>query len=492
MRRRIGALDRGCSTRETSSHGRPERVHRCVTPIPPGGLDANLSLGALLRRAGRSFLKPVPDAVRDAVERRRQALPESIRSPEQIIGRTSPGCAATWGIFERCNYSCTACYLSDDANRARPLPFEAVRAQLDAIRADLGPGGNTQITSGEVALLPVEDLVRILRYCREIDLAPMVMTNGQVFLDDAKYLERLVVEGGLDKIAVHVDSTQRGRPGWRAGISERELLPAREASARLIREVRQRTGRPLHAAHTVTVTEQNLHEIPEVVRWTVENADAFRMLSLQPVARIGRTTTNGAKPMREEVWQNVCDGLGSNANRSGWRFGHPECNDVAVLLLVAAGSQRRVIESVRADSAFDRWFLRSALNGSMGGFRPDDGPSPVVLANLMGRLVRDPRMLVQGPIYAAYRVWTERGSLAALAGALVRGRRVSVRPFVVVVHHFMQTDELETPKGRERLAACAFRVPIDGRMVSMCEVNASGMRKELTRRLKAGPRESVR
>lgn len=457
-----------------------------AAPIPEPGS----SLRGLLRRARDNFVRPVPEAARAAVARRWEGLPEAVRFPEQILGQASAGCGATWGVSERCNYACTACYLAADANRAPPMAFEEVRAQLDTLREYLGPGGNTQITSGEVTLLPVEDLVRILRYCRKIDLAPMVMTNGQVFLDDPSYLERLVVDGGLDNVAIHVDATQRGRKGWRPGITERELMPAREESARLIRAVRAKTGRRLHAAHTVTVTERNLHEIPDVVRWAVENSDAFRLLSLQPMAAVGRTVEGDGQAAPDAVWQAVCDGLGQVVNARGWPFGHPDCNDVAVLLLARAGADRRVIESVRAGRKLDRWFFRRLMSGNLRGFRTDDGPLPVVGANLLGRLVRDPRMLFEAPVYGVGRAWTERRVLAELAFALMRGKRIALRPFVVVVHRFMDAAELATPKGRERLEACAFRVPVDGRMVSMCEVNATSIRRDLTARLQS-PRLEV-
>lgn len=39
--------------------------------------------------------------------------------------------------------------------------------------------------------------------------------------------------------------------------------------------------------------------------------------------------------------------------------------------------------------------------------------------------------------------------------------------------------ELATPAGQEREAACVFRVPVGGRMVSMCRVNANGLRDDL-------------
>jgi hypothetical protein len=57
----------------------------------------------------------------------------------------------------------------------------------------------------------------------------------------------------------------------------------------------------------------------------------------------------------------------------------------------------------------------------------------------------------------------------------------SLRPryFCIVSHHFMSATELATPLGEERLAACAFRVPVDGRLESMCKVNASGLRERV-------------
>jgi hypothetical protein len=40
----------------------------------------------------------------------------------------------------------------------------------------------------------------------------------------------------------------------------------------------------------------------------------------------------------------------------------------------------------------------------------------------------------------------------------------------------MSAAELATPAGRERAGLCVFQVPIGDRLVSMCEVNALGIR----------------
>jgi hypothetical protein len=36
---------------------------------------------------------------------------------------------------------------------------------------------------------------------------------------------------------------------------------------------------------------------------------------------------------------------------------------------------------------------------------------------------------------------------------------------------------MKTAQGQERLATCAFRVPINGQLESMCAINASDLRK---------------
>jgi len=48
----------------------------------------------------------------------------------------------------------------------------------------------------------------------------------------------------------------------------------------------------------------------------------------------------------------------------------------------------------------------------------------------------------------------------------------------------MTRDELSTPLGRERVASCAFRVPLGESMVSMCEVNALGLRDRFYREIR--------
>ena len=59
----------------------------------------------------------------------------------------------------------------------------------------------------------------------------MLMTHGQTLIEQPGFLERLVVEGGLRQISVHVEMTQAGRHGYPIGRikSEADLHPVRQA-----------------------------------------------------------------------------------------------------------------------------------------------------------------------------------------------------------------------------------------------------------------------
>ena len=193
-----------------------------------------------------SIVRPVPAERRRRSRERFEALPASLQTEEQIIGLAHHSCGATHGVMERCDLACTSCYLGEEANASQPLDEAETYRQLDKLREFLGPQGKAQITSGEVTLLPREVLGRYVRYALDIGLDPMVMTHGRRFLEEPEYLRELVEQDGLEKISIHVDSTQRGREEWHPFCTEAELHPLRDRYARLIRDTRKLTGRKLH------------------------------------------------------------------------------------------------------------------------------------------------------------------------------------------------------------------------------------------------------
>ena len=428
---------------------------------------------------------PIGKGRREANSRIFTGLPENLQTPFQALGVQQSGCAATYNIMERCNFSCTACYLTKEANQTPALPFDEVCRQIDDIREYLGPGGNIQITAGEVTLMPVEDLVRIIKYAASKELSPMVMSHGDTFRTDGEYLRRLMVEGGLEKVAIHVDTTQRGRKKLNIAKREKDLKEVdlhvlRDEFADMIRDIRQSTGRPLSAAHTFTIDDNNFDEVPDVMRWVVDNSDAFRLISFQPTADVGRTRTGAVTGRRDRIWEKICEGVGLDLNRHPFHFGHPDCNFMGLFFVVKFAGETHLVEVHRQNNTVDRLFIQRLLQGPLAGFNTDGlKAGGQQLAYLLGHIAQDPTHIPELAAFGAFRAFGERKWIPRLIKAMATGKEWSINPCAIIVHNFMSREELDTPLGRARLEACAFRLPVEGEMIPMCQMNGTDLRQDL-------------
>jgi hypothetical protein len=443
------------------------------------------------RRMWDLFRDPATMEKRRLLADRWEGLDPAIRLPGQGLGQKATGCGATIGIQPRCDFSCTGCYLGAEANRIPALPTDAILAQLDQLRAWLGPKSNVQITDGEVTLRPVEELTRILRYARSIGVVPMVMTHGDSFRRQPGLLERLVEEGGLTEVSIHVDITQRGRDGYPVPKDEEELMPLRDELATMIREVRRRTGRRLRAAMTLTVTRQNLPQIAGVVRWLIRNRDAFSLVSFQPLAQVGRTRKGLEGVSAAELWGEIAKAtadFGLTLRGTGpMHFGHPECTRFVPLLALERQGELRLVQFIR-DRPEDVAIMQEFFDRGLGGVAFRDDLPLEALARGAGLLRRAPGWFF-GPVrrWAATRVREEAGtSPGGLLLDIVRGK-LRLDGFTLTSHHFMSPVELQTEVGQARLAACVFRLPYKGEMVPMCRMNAAGVREQLYAEIASTP-----
>jgi len=435
-----------------------------------------------LKRAWELFRDPATAEKRAILEERWSGLDPALRLPGQGLGQKATGCGATIGIQPRCDFACTGCYLGHEANHIPALPTEAVLRQLDELRRWLGPKSNVQVTDGEVTLRPTDELTEILRYARSIGAVPMVMTHGDNLRRRPGLLERLMTEGGLTEVSIHVDITQRGRDGYKAPKSELELMGLRDEFAGMIREARRRTGRPLRAAMTLTVTQDNLPQIADVVRWLVRNRDAFGLVSFQPLAQVGRTRRSQRGVTATDLWTEVgratadfglpLDGTGP------MHFGHTDCTRfVPLLALERPGEEPRLFRAIR-DEPGDVAVMREFFELGLGGvaFRDDDRLEKT--ARFLGMVRTAPGwMLGRVRRWIGGRCRAEAGM--PLSRFLFDGLRGKLRidGLTLTSHHFMSPQEVQTPLGQERLAACVFRLPYQGEMVPMCQMNADGVRE---------------
>lgn len=410
-------------------------------------------------------------ATRSALAAAWARLPDALRTPTQYLGRHYAGCGATIGAMPKCDFACAGCYLGEDANRAKPRSLEQIKDQLRHLREWLGPAGNVQLTDGEVSLRRESDVIELIRYAREIGLVPMLMTHGETFRRRSGLLERLMVEGGLTEISIHIDTTQRGRRDrFALARTEADLDPLRAEFADLIRSARKNTGRRLEAASTVTVTRENLHGVPGIVRCLIAHADAFKMVSFQPLADVGRTDRNLRGVSPDKLWEKIAEGTGDPSIRLGeGSLGHPSCSRFVQGFAVKQPqpSRPRLFPFYRGDQP-DELRMLAELFSRVGGmsFRLD---------NRWQALRRAGWMLAKHGGFALTRLLPQAWKLGRCAGTL-RGNY-----FCIVSHHFMSAAETATPEGQERLDVCAFKVSINGKLESMCAVNALGLREEFYR-----------
>ena len=409
--------------------------------------------------------------VRAALAAAWQRVPAPFRGPTQFMGRQYAGCGATIGAMPKCDFHCTGCYLNADANKARPAQLSEIKEQLQQIRVWLGPCGNVQLTDGEISLRDESELIEIIAYTRGLGLVPMLMTHGETFRRRPGLLERLMEKGGLTEVCIHVDTTQRGRrDAYRAAQTEADLDGLRTEFAQLIRRARTRTGRRLEVASTVTVTQHNLNGVPGIIRWFLANADAFKMVSFQPLAEVGRTDPSLKGVTPDELWQRIAEGAGDPAIRrgEGW-VGHPGCSRFVQGLAVRRGNAVAFVPLYRRDDESEMRLLNELLD-RLGGasFRLDDRA---------WALRRAARIAIHHGGFIIGRL------LPAFVRLLRRARSFRANYFCIVSHHFMSATEMKTAQGEERLAACAFRVPISGQLEPMCAVNALDLREAYYRQI---------
>ncbi|CAA9335446.1 MAG: hypothetical protein AVDCRST_MAG11-2677 [uncultured Gemmatimonadaceae bacterium] len=450
-----------------------------------------------LRSLARIVRSPVVAESRRNLDEMWERLPAPLRTPHQMLGRQGGGCGATIGAMPRCDFACRGCYLGDNANRIPAQSVDEIKRQMRLLRPVLGNAGNIQLTDGEITLRPAEEVVDLLRYAQSIGLIPMLMTHGDSFRRRPGLLERYMVEGGLVEVSIHVDTTQRGRKGaeWRAPASEAALNPLRDEFAAMVREAKRRTGLPLRPATTMTVTRENLDGVADVMRWLTRNSDAFRMISFQPIAQVGRTEDGlGGGVAVEELWAKIAEGLygdgaGAERLRRGQKWlGHSACNRFVHGMVARRPGAEPEFHPVREEGDPVDTRVVDGFLQRFGGvsFRRDSRAE--LAARLLGIAAHAPGFVARNlaPYARHWLARLGRGRPLAAARDLAAGR-LAVNGLAIVSHHFMSRAEIETPLGQERLAQCVFHVPIGDRLVSMCEVNALGIRDGYYERIAAAP-----
>jgi hypothetical protein len=440
-----------------------------------------------------AFRRPIQEEKATVLKQRWESLPAELRTNNQISGRHLTHCGFILGA-SYCSFHCTHCYLPKNANSI-PIPsLEQVKEQIDANRRFQGPGGGLQITGGDVADAywksgRGDELIEIVRYAFSVGSIPMLMTHGQTLIEHPDFLERLIVEGGLRQISVHVDMTQAGRHGFPIGRikCEADLHPVRQAFTDLAVRMRAKTGLALEYALSFTVTRRNIEDVPEVIRWYLadpQRTQIWRMLSFQPEADTGRTIFSQRPITSADVWEKICEGAGLRLRRDASIFGHPDCNSWASLLI--ARPSGKFFPLLPDDPKFDS--LLGKVLAKIGGLSlvSDDAGTPPY--RLAGVLFQHP-LLALRLAFQMTKYFSSRQAAWEVVRSVLRGQ---VHTLGVGMHNFMDAAQVQRadrdPVIRARLDSCVFKgaVKRDGEWVAvpMCSMNQETWAKVYDERLK--------
>ena len=427
--------------------------------------------------------RPVADETRAALDRRWRELPDHVRTDAQTLGRMAVGCEGTHGIFPRCNFACTPCYHSADANRVRVDGSHTV-AEVDAQMAYLasvrGPHAHAQLIGGEVSLLDPDDHALALRIMRRHGREPMSFTHGDF---DYSYLERVAV--GPDgkrrfhriSFAGHFDTTMRGRRGAVRVEREADLNDHRERFCAMFRRLEAEHGIHSFIAHNMTVTPSNVEQIPQLVRDA--HAMGFRAFGFQPGAFVGdeRRWKEDYRTLDPDyVWGRIEEGAGRPLPFRVFQTGDERCNRSAFGFYVGDRWFPVLEEDDVADLA-----ARDAFFHHLGGVHWN-APRPLLAARLLRVVLVQPQLLLVAARWLA-RLVRRAGGVRAVAVALARRQFL---PVTFVMHRFMHADDVKIgwellqrgersddpgiSETQERLQACFYAMahPETGEIVPAC------------------------
>lgn len=363
-------------------------------------------------------------------------------TPRQILGRRSTAGCVALEITQRCNLDCTLCYLSDYSESVPDPPLDELKRKADNIKRLFGVQTNVQITGGDPTLRKREELVEIVRYVASIGLNPALFTNG---IRASRELLAELRSVGLVDVAFHVDVTQE-RKGYTSELQLNDLRDEYLARAR---------GLGLAVIFNTTVCNENLDDIPALVRYFVGKAGELGMCSFQMQADTGRGILHrrGVALTKQRMREIIDQACGTPINWDHVLIGHPDCHNIGYALVVGG----REVVDLFGDPRIVERFLADFATVPLD--RSDVPRSALAVARHI--FAEKPAWLSFGGLFAAHLV-------AKIARAMVRTRSVRVGKLSFFMQNFQDADALDPA----RIKHCSFYVATRDGAVSMCEHNA--------------------
>jgi len=288
-------------------------------------------------------------------------------------------------------------------------------------------------------LRSIPDLIEIVKEIKSYKMRCALFTNG--IKASREMLEKLS-KAGLDDVVYHVDMTQE-----RKGYDNEEALN----KIRMEYIVRAK-NLPIRVLFNTTIFDENVKDIPKLIRFFISQADKVNLASFQMQADTGRGVLRARDEdliTQQRVMRLLEEGAGVDLCFDMPLIGHPECNKYTALLTTGNATT----------PLYDDKKFFGALFPAISKLGQNWSTEENVLPNAIKAVMRSPKLAWGGLLYGARKLW-------ALRGGIIRGRRPHRISFFI--HNFMDAEKLQ----RDRCEACVFMVATANGPLSMCVHNA--------------------
>lgn len=359
--------------------------------------------------------------------------------PGQTAGRFYPMACVALEITQRCNLDCTLCYLSDAAEMAHDVPMPVLLGRLDMVKSHYGPGTSVQISGGDPTLRKLDDLKVLCREIRARGMRSCLMTNG---IKATRPFLSSLAKAGLDDVAFHIDLSQ-----------ERSGYPTEESLNELRRDYIDRArGLGLRILFNTTVFNENLSEIPIIMRFFKTHAADITLVSFQLQAETGRGVLRERpdEVSQHSVMAAISEGAGTSLTFDTTMVGHADCNRYESVLVAGDAA----VSAVK-----DKRLVHEVMQAMEDCEKRTDGYTDV-FPTAIRTFLKKPYLALRTAAYFARQLWDLKSGLLQSRGRVHR--------FAVMVHNFMDAEQLD----EERCRACTFMVLTEDGPLSMCVHNA--------------------
>ena len=296
-------------------------------------------------------------------------------------------------VTNSCNYKCPVCFA--DAGNSQTFFMPPEEAYELGLKLKMAGGKNIWLLGGEPTVHP--QLPEILKKLRKLNLAITLSSNGQIIADDVKYAAALK-KSGLSKINLQFDT-----------FDENTHLKLRGNAhiRKKIQAARNTIDAGLELGICTTVTDLNLHEVPQIVEYWLAFAPALNSIAFQVVTCTGRYGLSAKTTVcREQIILELLNLKTTPAVTvedfwplpvfSPWNFKvHPDC--AANLYLAVKGGVAKPLGAMADIGAIQFRLRQNSMRGNL--FSQQIIPLYYVLKEARPRFRREVLSVLAGSLF---------------------------------------------------------------------------------------------